>query len=381
MALTPTTQTVAYSEIRRLYMAIELAGAGWRIAASDGTARISEKVISPGDAQGLLQWVQKMRKRFGLPEDAPVLSCYEAGRDAFWVHRFLESLGIQNVVIDPASLKVDRRARRAKSDRIDARQMLADLLRYYNGEPKVFRVARIPSVEDEDNRRLHRNLQRLKKERTQHRARICSLLATQGVRSKKPGQLPKDFDAVQIWDGSPLLPGLRGELERERERLALVQDQIRRLQKERRTRVRAADTEALKKVELLTRLGGIGLDSAWLLVMEFFAWREFRSRRDVAGAAGLGGTPYSTGATSREQGISKAGNPRVRARLVELAWLWLRHQPHSRLTQWYRRRFAAGGSRMRRVGIVALSRRLLIELWHFVEHSVVPPGAKARLLK
>lgn len=379
MAIISTTRTPVYPEGARLYMALELSASNWRIAASDGTTQISEKTLAPGDAEGLTAWVERIKGRFGLPAGAAVRSCYEAGRDAFWVHRFLARLGIENVVIDPASLKVDRRARRAKSDRLDARQMLADLIRYHHGEPRAFRVARVPSVAEEDNRRLHRNLERLKCERTQHRGRIFSLLATQGLRPSNLDRVLEDLDAVRIWDGSALPAELKAELAREGERLAVVREQIRRIQQLQTERVKATQTPVYQQVRRLTRLGGIGLDSAWLLVMEVFGWRTFKNRRELAGMAGLGGTPYSSGNTSREQGISKAGNPRVRTRLVELAWLWLRYQPHSHLTQWYSRRFANGGARLRRVGIVALARRLLIELWRFAEYGVVPPGARIEL--
>lgn len=155
--------------------------------------------------------------------------------------------------------------------------------------------------------------------------------------------------------------------------------QIRVLQADQRARVAAAATPELDKVRRLTALDGIGLDSAWLLVMEFFAWRKFANRRQVAGAVGLVGTPHNTGESQRERGISKAGNRRIRTRMIQLAWLWLRHQPHSRLTRWFGERFASGEARLRRIGIVALGRRLWIELWHFVEHGVPPPGAKVRL--
>jgi transposase len=304
------------------------------------------------------------------------VSCCEAGRDAFWVHRFLERLRIENIVVDAASMKVSRHGRRAKNDRIDAAQLLNDLVRYHRGETDVWRVVRIPSEQDEDDRRPHREMERLKKERTQHRSRIQALLATQGVQVK--GSLMRFLECVGLqptWNGQRLAENLLAEIERERSRLELVESQIASIKEHQRKAVKTATTAKLQKVAKLTTLRGIGLDSAWLLEMELLGWREFSNRREVGGSVGLGGTPYDSGQMTREQGISKVGNSRVRARLIELAWLWLRYQPRSSVTQWFEKRFGAGGKRAKRVGIVAVARKLLIQLWHFVEHDVVPTGA------
>jgi len=316
------------------------------------------------------------KKKFGLPEDARVMSCCEAGRDGFWPHRFLVGLGIDNIVVDAASMKVSRRGRRAKNDKIDVRQLLNDLIRFHRGDDDVWRVVRVPLEQDEDDRRPHRELGRLKKERTQHRNRILSLLATQGVHVM--GNLNRFFehlDSQKIWNGQALPKQLRAELEREHSRLELVESQI--------SSIKASQLEAVKnptnakqeKVAKLQTLNGIGLDSAWLLEMELLGWRRFNNRREVGGSVGLGATPYNSGESEREQGISKAGNPRVRERLIELAWLWLRYQPKSNLTQWFNKRFSTGGKRAKKIGIVAVARRLLIQMWHFVEHDIVPCGA------
>lgn len=375
MALTPATQTSPYPAPPYLYMAIELSAAKWRLALSGGGQRIREKTIPAGDREKLVGEVWAGKKRFGLAEDAKVVSCYEAGRDGFWVDRLLRGLGVENVVVDAASMKVDRRARRAKTDKIDAKRLLADLIRHHRGEKDIWSVLRVPSEEQEDKRRLHRDLERLKKEKTQHRARILSLFATQGVQPCNLKAVLAELDAVRIWKGEPLPPALKAEIERERDRLRLVEDQIRAITKEQRDQLRQPSSPELRMIKMLAMLRGIGIDSAWILVMEFFAWREFNNRGEVGGAAGLGGTPYNSGSTDHEQGISKAGNPLVRTRAIELAWLWVRLQPHSELTQWFMRRFAGGGSRMRRVGIVAVARKLLIGLWHLVEHGAVPRGA------
>lgn len=375
MALTPATQTGPYPDPACLYIAMELSAAKWRLALSAGGQRIREKVIRSGDREGLLGEIVAGKKRFGLAQDAKVISCYEAGRDGFWIDRLLRELGVENVVVDAASMKVARRARRPKTDKIDVKQLLADLVRHHRGEKDVWKVVRVPSAEQEDRRRLHRDLERLKKEKTQHRARILSLLATQGVQRCDLKAFLAEVNAVRIWNGEPLPPALKAEIERERDRLRLVEEQIRAITKQQRDQLKQPDSPELRMIKMLTRLRGIGVDSAWMLVMEFFGWREFNNRGQVGGAAGLGGTPYNSGSAEHEQGISKAGNPLVRTRAIELAWLWIRLQPHSDLSQWFMRRFANGGSRMRRVGIVAVARRLLIDLWHLVEHGAVPRGA------
>lgn len=375
MALDSTTQNSPYPDAPCLYMGIELSASKWRLALSAGGQRIRESSVGAGDRDRLALEISIAKKRFGLPEDAKVISCYEAGRDGFWVDRLLSELGVENVVVDAASMKVDRRARRAKTDKIDAKRLLVDLIRHHRGEKDVWKVVRVPSEEQEDKRRLHRDLERLKKEKSQHRSRIFSLLATQGVRPGKLSAFLTDLDAARIWDGKPLPPGLKAEIERERDRLRLVEEQIRAIKKERSEQLKQASSPELAKVKILTKLRGIGVDSSWLLVMEMFGWREFNNRGEVGGSVGLGGTPHNSGSSENEQGISKAGNPLVRTRAVELAWLWIRYQPRSELSQWFMRRFAGGGSRMRRVGIVAVARKLLIALWHLVEHGVVPPGA------
>lgn len=280
------------------------------------------------------------------------------------------------MVVDAASIKVSRHKRRPKNDRIDARMLLNHLIRSCRGDDDVWRVVRVPTERDEDDRRLHRELERLKKERTQHRARIQSLFATQGVELKADVMVYlRALGRVRIWNGQPLPPSLKAELDRERSRLEMVNSQIASIQKEQRESVKKPTDAKVEKVAKLSRARGIGIDSSWLLVMELFGWRDFRNRREVGGSVGLGGTPYDSGQMDREQGISKTGNARVRARLIELAWLWLRYQPRSDLTVWFNQRFGEGSKRAKRVGIVAVARRLLVELWHFVEHDVVPKGA------
>ena len=276
--------------------------------------------------------------------------------------------------MDAASIEVSRRLRHVKTDRLDGDRLLAKLIRRHALERDGWSVVHVPSIEEEDARHLHRELEPLKRERLAHRLRIQSLLVTQGIRLSAKCALR--LDRLTLWDGRPLPVELKAQLEREQERLGLVERQIEQLEAVRRERLNSPRSAAEHRVAHLMRLGAIGPTSAWLLVMEFFAWRDFRNRRELAALAGLVGTPYNSGESERDQGISKAGNRRVRAMIVEIAWLWLRFQPGSALSPWYRARFAGGGLRMRRIGIVALARRLLIALWRYLEGGVIPQGAR-----
>lgn len=355
----------------KLYVSLELSDKSWCVAASDGR-RVSEYTVRGGDGAGLLGLLERARRRFGLGPQAPVLSCYEAGRDGFWVHRMLVAHGVSNHVVDAASIEVNRRARRAKTDRLDVRALLALLIRYVSGERRVWSVLRVPSAQAEDERRVYRERERLLKERGAHRARMQSLLLLHNLRRV-------DLRAAGLGERLGKLgvgPGLRAELEREAERLGLVERQLAAIAKERTSELAQPDSAAvLPKQRALMRLRAVGPIGAEVLVRELFGWRSFANRRALAGSVGLVPTPYSSGESEREQGISKAGNRRVRALMVELAWSWLRYQGQSALARWYARRFAHGGARLRRIGIVALARRLLIALWHYLEHGVIPEGA------
>jgi transposase len=321
----------------------------------------------------LLQVVEKAKKRCGLHGAVPVLSCYEAGRDGFWLHRWLLEQGIDNVVVDSSSIEVNRRARRAKSDALDAAKLYEMLIRHRAGEKRLWRVVRVPSRQQEDERRMHRELERLKRERTAHVNRMRSLAVLHNVRIQHVGGRGWGERLQQLKDQLPA--ALWAEIERESVREQLVWQQIQMLEKSRQEQV--AQMRSGPLVALL-KLRGIGLNSAWLLTRELFGWRRFANRRQLAGCAGLNPSPYDSGDVQREQGISKAGNRRVRALLVEIAWYWLRYQPHSALSAWFTRRFAAGGKRMRRIGIVALARRLLIGLWRYLEYGVIPEGAQLK---
>jgi transposase len=315
------------------------------------------------------------KHRLGLRAEAEVKSCYEAGREGFHLHRFLVGEGVKNVVLDSSSIEVNRRARRAKSDRIDGVKLL-ELLMSHDREGKRLSVVRVPGEQEEDERRLHRERERLGKECTGHRNRMLGLLMTQGVRLKTVG----GRGWAERLKGLRLPEHLKAELERESERLALVRGQLKVLEASRAKRLSSAGAEdrARAQVQQLMRLYALGVNSAWVLVMEFFGWRKFKNCRELGGLSGLAPTPYSSGSSEREQGITKAGNRRVRTLLIELAWQWLRYQPESALARWFQRRYAPGGVRARRIGIVAVARKLLVGLWRYLEHGELPVGARLK---
>lgn len=369
-------QQMSVTPSRKLFVSLELGNAKWHVAASDGGTRISTYTLDAGDGEALLAAIERARSRFGLGKDAQVLSCYEAGRDGFWLHRFLVENGIHNHLVDASSIEVNRRQRRAKTDRIDACKLLSMLVRFVNGETRAWAVLRVPSEREEDERRPHRERERLVSERGEHVSRIKGLLVLHNLRPKRIG----GRRWLQWLKSVALLPRLREELERETERLALVERQIAQLEREQAERLASPEeAPSLVKQRELQKLRGLGLVGAWVLVSELFGWRSFNNRRQVAGSAGLGSSPYRSGSLERDQGISKEGNARVRTLMVELAWSWLRYQPQSALSKWYAQRFGATGGRSRRIGVVALARRLLIALWRFVEHGVVPEGATFKL--
>ena len=359
-----------------MYVAFELGNSTWKLACSDGR-KFRHVTVTARDLDQVERALLRAQNHFALGEGCFTVSCYEAGRDGFWLHRYLQSRGIDNVVVDSASLEVDRRLRRAKTDRIDAGKLLRMLIRYHGGEKQLWRVVRVPNREDEDARHLNRELESLKRERTRHRNRIHGILMQQGVCIPNPSKkrFVKDLEALRTWDGRKLPVGLKARLVRVNQQLRLVEDQISTLAQEKRDQLKEVGNAKMRQVAQLLRLSGIGPVSSWTFVMEFFGWRQFRNRREVAALAGLTPTPYDSGRRLREQGISKAGSRRIRTLAIEIAWAWLRYQPRSKLSQWFSERFAGGGTRMRRIGIVAVARRLLIDLWRFLECGVVPEGA------
>jgi len=283
-------------------------------------------------------------------------------------------MGVQNQVVDSASIEVNRRQRRAKSDGLDAVKLVEMLIRWHNGERKVWKLVRVPSVAEEDQRQLHRELIELKAERTAVSNSIKGLLATLGLVVIVDETLPKQLENIRQWDGAKLPPSLHQRLLREFARWQLINRQIDDRERERSAKIRDDKTPQIQKVRRLMNLKGLGQNGAWLLVYEFFGWRQFKNRRELGSLAGLTPTPYDSGESRREH-ISKAGNRRVRWMMMELAWGWLRYQPASELSRWYQRRFAQGNTRLRKVGIVALARKLLVALWKYVEGGEEPRGA------
>lgn len=376
--MTETTRQEQSTAIPSLVVAFELGATSWKLAVAVSTQpghRARQKTIAAGDLAAALEWLARVRERLGLPEGTPVVACYEAGRDGFWVHRALTAHGIETVVIDAASIEVPRRRRTAKTDRLDAGRLVALLGRWVRGEREALRVVHVPSEADEDARELHRELESVKRARGAVSNRIGSLLATQGVWVSLSAAFEAELAAVRRWDGSELPPQLHARLRREWAEYEALTRRIQALEGERRRVLREDDSPALAQVRQLMQLSAIGVNSAWLFVFEFFAWRAFRNRREIGALAGLTPTPHRSGQLVRELGMSGAGNRRVRTMAVEIAWCWLRFQPTSALSRWYQARFGGGSSRQRRIGIVALARKLLIALWRYLETGEVPEGA------
>ena len=371
-----TTATHLQSSLRPLFLAIELSLNTWKLGFSLALAQKPREINVPGrDLGRLVTAIEEAKKHFHVPGETPVISCFEAGRDGFWLHRFLIDQGVDNVVIDPASVAVDRRARHAKTDRLDVAKLLKHLIRSQD-DPKEWSVVQVPTLQQEDARQLHRELETLKKERTQHINRIKALLISQGIRLEVARKnFVQQLDKARLWDGAPLPPGIRERIWRELERLQRVDEQKKRLQKQRREAIETSEEKAPSIARKLIQLRGVGEASSWIFAQEIFSWRECKNRRQLGRLAGLTPTPFQSGNENREQGIDKAGLRWIRPMTVELAWGWLRFQPTSEISLWFQKRFGPGSKRSRKVGIVAVARKLLIALWRFVEQDIVPKGA------
>jgi transposase len=363
-----------------LYVAFELSRKKWKLGFGDDKNKRSRVVtIAAQDWEAWERELERARVRFGLEKPIRVVSCYEIGREGFWLHRALVSRGIENVVVDAASIEVNRRDKRAKTDRMDAEKLVRQLVRYCGGETRVWSVVRVPDEHAEDERQLHRDIEVLKRERTQHRVRIQSLLFTQGIEVNVNSRFLKQLEEFRRWNGEPMGEQLKERLRREYQRLQAVQADLRQLERQQTEKLKTERTAAMEKIRRLQQLRGIGMASSWMFVMELWGWRQFQNRRQVAAAVGLTPTPYQSGESDREQGISHSGNRRVRAMTIEIAWGWLRLQPQSELSRWYRRRFSSGGARMRKIGIVAMARRLVVDLWRYLEKGIVPAGARLKV--
>src|SRR5262245_16884966 len=374
----PVSEFIANTDLA-LYIGFELSRKTWKLAFSDGrSGRIRTVTIAARDWQALQREIELARKRFGLVETAAVRSCYEVGRESIWLHRGLKQRGIENVVVDAASIEVNRREKRAKTDRMDAEKLARQLIRHWRGD-RVWSVVRVPDPGDEDARHLHRDMDVLKREKGRYQSRIQSLLFTHGIDIRVDKRFLEKLEQLRCWDGQPVPEQLKIRVVGEYQRLQIVQAQLRQLRKQQDALLKSPrPTPAIEKVRRLMQLCALGQTSSWVFVMELFGWRHFANRRQVAAAVGLTPTPYQSGDSDHDQGISRSGNRRVRALAVEIAWCWLRFQPNSRLSRWYKKRFAGGGKRMRRIGIVALARRLMIDVWRYLEEGIVPEGARLK---
>ena len=384
-ATRPSQSSTALAIVPTLYVAFELGSTSWKLATTTGPGQAPRLQTVPARAlDRTLRELTRAKTRFHLPAEAPIVSCYEAGRDGFWLHHALTASGVRNHVVDSSSIEVNRRQRRTKSDRLDARKLASMLLRYAEGERSVWHVVHVPSSAAEDDRQLHRELKTAQRERLAAITRVESLLITQGVALRLTGR--ESVGTVQTavaqlrrWDATPLPPALAARLAREWGQVVALTTQLTALQRERTRLLKHGASPALTQVRQLMQLNGVGVATAWIYVMELFGWRTFRNRRELGALTGLAPTADRSGtARHRELGMNKAGNRWVRAVAIEGAWAWLRYQPQSALSQWYQHRFAAGGSRLRRIGIVALARKLIVALAEYLRTGVAPAGATMR---
>jgi transposase len=363
-----------------IFVAIELSRASWLVTLhSPDRDRISRHRLAGGDHAGLLALLERVRGRaLGALGWAPsVVSCYEAGYDGFWLHRRLTAAGVTNFVFDPASIAVEQRGRRVKTDRIDGELLLRTLMAYRRGEPRVVRIARVPSPGQEDARRASRERERLIAEQTAHTNRITALLRLHGIAVGYPRRCDwlTWLDRQRDWAGEPVPAQLRAELEREHARLMLVREQLRGLAQASVAAEASVDrAQMAQRTDLLQKLKGLGPAFAGVLTNEVF-YKDFCNRREVAAYCGLTPSPWRSGGIAREQGISKAGNPRARRTAIELAWLWLRHQPGSALSRWFHECTDRASSRIKRITIVALARKLIVALWRYLTTGLVPAQA------
>ena len=380
-----TVDTPTAAQFGTIFVAIELSQKSWLVTLhSPDKDKLSRHKLEGGDHVELLALISRVRERAaralgGVPA---VVSCYEAGYDGFWLHRLLLAAEITNYVFDPASIAVDQRARRVKTDRIDGEKMLRTLMAYLRGEPQVVRIVRVPAPEQEDARRASRERGRLVKEQTAHTSRIKALLRLLGMAVGNPRR--RDWlnwlAAQRDWQGQAVPPRMLSEIRHEHARLMLVRERLEALAQQASADPTPGAAQMTERSELLLRLKCLGPAFATTLTNEVF-YKDFRNRREVGSYFGLTPSPWQSGGVDRDQGISKAGNPRARCAAIELAWLWLRHQPDSKLTQEYRRRTLNAGKRIKRVAIVALARKLVVALWRYLTTGLVPDGARLKTAK
>jgi transposase len=357
-----------------LYVGFELGEKEWKLAITAGFGRAPVlRGVARGDLRGLTRVLAAARRQFGVPAEAPVFSCYEAGRDGFWIHRALTALGVRNRVVDSSSIEVNRRARRTKTDRLDATKLGMMLVRVCCGERLVWREVRVPTEAAEAARQVSRERSALTKEQTRLRNQIGSWLASWGcVVSSRERRRPQWWTLARDWAGARLPPELQARMARAEARLAVVAEHVAALERQQQAAVLAAPADS--PLRRLVQVKGVAETSASVLLDEGLLWREFRNRRELGGLLGFAPAHYNSGTAERDQGISRAGNAHLQAVSIQLAWNWVRWQPFSPLTQWYRTRFGAG-RRARRIGIVAVARKLVIALWRYAQTGVPPAGA------
>jgi transposase len=361
-----------------LYVSLELGGTTWLVLSTIGLGQRARRMkLRAGDTAGLAAEIVRARQRYQLDSTAQVYSCYEAGRDGFWLHRWLAAHGVRNLVVDSASIRVSRRRREAKTDRLDAEALLQMLLRAVAGERKVWSVVHVPTPDAEDRRQLNREWEAAKTERRRTENRIRSLLATQGIRARVTSDLSARLPTLETGDGGQLGPLLHARLQRECAHLAAVETRCATLVAVRQQQLRAPSDAVSQCARQLQEIKGIGAIGAEMLSAELFGTRTFHNGREVGALVGLTPTPYRSDQSGQEQGHSRTGRGALRGLMTQLAWGWLRFQPRSVLTRWYHTRFAAG-PRLRRIGIVAVARKLVVALWHYVAHGIVPEGAMLR---
>jgi transposase len=377
--------TAIRTNLGAIFVSLELSRSIWLITSVSpgGGEKMSKRSVPAGDTAALLTRFSELdKKAFAQTgKSFPIIVIQEAGLDGFWIHRVLQREGIESYVVDAASIATSRRRRRAKTDRIDGEALVRALLAYKRGEPRVCAMVRAPTPEDEDSRRVCRERKALTVERIQHINRIKGLLFSQGVSGYEP--LRRDrrqrLDELKTGDGRPLPPHLKAQISRELDRLELLIEQIKAVEAERDVLfVPTTKTEhAPAPRTMLIDLRGIGPEFAAVLWSEGLH-RSFANRKQVASYAGLAPTPWQSGSVVHEQGISKAGNPRLRTTMIQLAWLWLRHQPDSALARWFHARVKRNGGRLRKTTIVALARKLLVALWKYATAGVVIAGAMVK---
>ncbi len=373
--------TAIRTDLGAIFISLELSRSSWLITSlSPGNGeRMSKHAVRGSDVAGLLARFAQLREKAlaRIGRAFPIIVIQEAGLDGFWIHRVLQAEGIESHVVDPASIATSRRRRRAKTDKLDGETLVRTLLAYKRGEPRVCAMVRAPSREEEDRRRISRERKVLIGERIQHVNRIKGLLFAQGISGYEP--LRRDrrarLEELRTGDGRVLPAHLKAQIGRELDRLELIVEQVKAVEAERDALLAVAPGAATPApAAMLLELKGIGPEFAAVLWSEGL-FRSFENRRQVASYAGLAPTPWQSGAVDREQGVSKAGNPRLRTTMIQLAWLWLRHQPHSALARWFHERVERNGGRLRKTTIVALARKLLVALWKYVTAGVMIEGA------